>query len=92
MWKGLVKASSHVKMTPEAPTVPVTSPSHHYSTEAIDYVHGILGGKISGVASALVNECPVCTKILKEYLEMESWGWRSKCPQLQESCRRHSYW
>jgi hypothetical protein len=27
-------------------TVPVTSPSHRYSTEFIAYVHGIRGGKI----------------------------------------------
>jgi hypothetical protein len=51
MWKGLAKVSSHVKRTPKALTVPVTSLSHRYSTEFIDYVHGIRGGKISGVPS-----------------------------------------
>jgi hypothetical protein len=78
MLKNLARAyGAHGKKVPHFLSPVQISPSHasqHYCTEAIDYVHGIQGGKIQGVPSSLVDECPVCTKILRELYgdDMES--------------------
>jgi hypothetical protein len=70
MLKNLARAyGAHGKKVPHFLSPVQRSPSHasqHYSTEAIEYVHGIRGGKIQGVPSSVVDECPVCTKILRE--------------------------
>jgi len=65
MIKCLTKAyAAHGKKIPKV--LAPHSPRHGYHTEAVDYVHGIRRGRICGVAATVVNECPICTKILRE--------------------------
>lgn len=65
MIKCLTKAyAAHGKKIPKV--LAPHSPRHGYHTEAVDYVHGICRGRICGVAATVVNECPICTKILRE--------------------------
>lgn len=38
----------------------------NYTSEATDYVLGVHFGKIDGVDPGIVDQCPVCSKILRE--------------------------
>lgn len=55
-----------VSTAPKSPRVgrPVTPRS--YTTEANEYVHNISVGNFAGVDPAVVEECSVCSAILKD--------------------------
>ncbi len=64
MIKNLLKVcASNAPLSPRAGKA--LSPRSYY-TEANDYVYNISVGNIAGVDPSVVDECPVCSKILRE--------------------------
>lgn len=64
------------------PPKPDVTSSRNYSSEATEYVLNIHNGKIAGVDPCVVEECPVCSKILQElYIDQEEVS--ANLPQLQ---------
>ena len=64
MIKNLLKVcASNAPLSPRAGKA--LSPRNYY-TEANDYVYNISVGNIAGVDPSVVDECPVCSKILRE--------------------------
>lgn len=65
MIKNLLKVcASNAPLSPRA-GCKAMSPRSYY-TEANDYVYNISVGNIAGVDPSVVDECPVCSKILRE--------------------------
>lgn len=59
------KSKGHLISKATSPRHEIKSP-RHYSSEATEYVVGIRNGLIAGVDPCVVEECPVCSKILRE--------------------------
>eukprot|EP01032_Pedospumella_encystans_P016638 gene16638-18974_t len=65
MIKNLLKVcTSNAPMSPRGIGRAVTPRS--YSTETNEYVYNISVGNIAGVDPSVVDECPVCSSILRE--------------------------
>jgi len=65
MIKNLVKVcASNTPLSPKV-TRAVTTP-RNYCSEANEYVHNISAGNIAGVDPSVIDECPVCSTILRE--------------------------
>lgn len=59
------KSKGHLISKAASPRHDAKSP-RHYTSEATEYVVGIHNGMIAGVDPCVVEECPVCSKILRE--------------------------
>lgn len=64
MIKNLLKVC--VNNTPKSPRAGAAKSPRTYYTEANDYVFNINHGNIAGVDPSVIDDCPVCTKILRE--------------------------
>lgn len=65
MIRSLLKVcASNAPLSPRAGKAALTP--RNYYTEANDYVYNISVGNIAGVDPSVVDECPVCSKILRE--------------------------
>lgn len=62
--KNLLKVC--VSNTPKSPRAGAARSPRTYYTEANEYVQSISQGKIVGVDPGVIDDCPVCSKILRE--------------------------